>query len=211
MIDVVSHLIDSITPLLIVLGPGIYVFIGLISFLESTPIIGTFTPGTFIILFCGFMASEGYLDLYPTLIATIVGAALGDMIGYYFGLHGRKYIHDHKGLLRTSHISMGRGFFLKHGGKSVIIGRFTGPIRSIIPVVAGMVGMSLRRFVALNIVGACIWSFIYIYLGYLFGSQLGLVEKVISRTGIVITIICISIGAVVLHIHKRNATKNKFM
>jgi membrane protein DedA with SNARE-associated domain len=188
MIDIVTHITDIITPAFIILGGGIYVCIGLVSLLESTPVIGTFTPGTFIILFCGFMVSEGYIDFIPTLIATAMGAVIGDMIGYYFGLYGRSYIHDHKGILRTAHIELGRRFFTNHGGKSILIGRFTGPIRSIIPVVAGMVQMSKRRFISLNVIGAAIWSFLYVYLGYIFGSQLKTLEHIISRTGIIVTL-----------------------
>ena len=203
-------MLEFITPAIIILGSGIYVCIGLAALLESTPIIGTFTPGTFIILFSGFLISEGYIDFIPTLIATVTGLILGDIIGYYFGMYGRAYIHDHKGLLRTAHIEMGRGFFSKHGGKSVLIGRFTGPIRSIIPVVAGMIGMSKRRFMALNIIGALLWSFLYIYLGYMFGSQLKNLEHILSRVGIIVTIVVIAIFAIYFHIKKRVATKNTF-
>jgi undecaprenyl-diphosphatase len=203
-------MIEFITPILIILGSGIYICIALVALLESTPIIGTFTPGTFIILFCGFMVSEGYIDFIPTLTATVIGSVLGDMIGYYFGIYGRAYIHDHKGILRTSHIEMGRGFFTKHGGKSILIGRFAGPVRSIISVVAGTVNMSLRKFLTFNITGAVIWSFIYVYLGYAFGSQLKTIEHIISRTGIVVALVVIAIATLVFHIRKRDAVENNF-
>lgn len=204
------NILEFITPALILLGSGIYVCIALVALLESTPVIGTFTPGTFIILFCGFMVSEGYVDFAPTLIATVVGSVVGDMVGYYFGMYGRAYIHDHKGILRTAHIEMGRGFFTKHGGKSVIIGRFAGPIRSIIPVIAGMISMSPKKFVSFNIVGAFIWSSLYVGLGYIFGSQLKNIEHIISRTGIILTLVVIAILALVFHIRKRDSVKAPF-
>ena len=203
-------MLEFITPILIILGSGIYLCVAFVGLLESTPIVGTFTPGAFIILFCGFMISEGYIDFLPTFLSAAAGSALGDMIGYYFGIYGRAYIHDHKGLLRTAHIEMGRGFFSKHGGKSVLLARFTGPIRSIIPVVAGMIGMSKRRFIVLNILGALLWSFLYVYLGYAFGSQLKTIEHILSRVGVFVTIAGIAFGALYFHIRKRNAVKNSF-
>ncbi len=203
-------MIEFITPILIILGSGVYLCIALIALLESTPVIGTFAPGTLIILFCGFLVSEGYIDFVPTLVAVIVGLIVGDMLGYYFGMYGRSYIHEHKGLLRTAHIEMGRGFFTKHGGKSVLLGRFIGPIRSIIPVVAGMINMSLRKFVYFNVVSAFLWSFLYVYLGYAFGSHLKTIEQAISRTGIIITLIIIAGCVLTFHVRKRDTPHADF-
>jgi undecaprenyl-diphosphatase len=69
-------------------------------------------------------------------------------------------------------ISTGERFFYRHGGKSVIIGRFVGPIRPVIPLVAGALMMSWRRFLAFNIGSAIAWAPVYIFPGFLVGSAM---------------------------------------
>ena len=149
---------------------------------------------TAFICFFGFTAAAGDISLYGVILATAVGAILGDFISYFIGRYGSSFIKENKGLLRISHIEIGKAFFHKHGGKSVLLGRFISPIRQIIPFIAGAVYMPYRKFVILNVVGAFLWAISYILLGYYFGANGELIDKVISRIGIVFTALIIGIN-----------------
>ncbi|MBP6974842.1 MAG: DedA family protein [Candidatus Pacebacteria bacterium] len=206
MIEFVIHFLNtSVLPVVHQLGYWFYVLVALAAIFESTFILGTFIPGTIILLFFGFTAAAGDISLYGVILATAVGAILGDFISYFIGRYGSSFIKENKGLLRISHIEIGKAFFHKHGGKSVLLGRFISPIRQIIPFIAGAVYMPYRKFVILNVVGAFLWAISYILLGYYFGANGELIDKVISRIGIVFT--ALIVGAGIYFFNRRRGRK----
>lgn len=188
MVEYIIYILtESVIPAVQYLGIWFYLLVILASLLESTIIIGTFVPGTVLLLFFGFTASQGEIGLYQIIISTAVGAIVGDCISYILGTYGHSYIHEKKGLLRLSHIEIGKAFFVKHGGKSVFFGRFIGPLRQVIPFVAGMVHMEQKRFLFLNTLGGVLWAYTYIVVGFYFGSNLQVLDKTLSRVGLIIS------------------------
>lgn len=180
MIDQLVNYVLNIAPFVSSLGGWVYVIVFGIAILESTPVIGTFTPGTLMLLFFGFLVSIADLHLVYCILAATLGAVIGDYIAYFLGRFGSRFFKEHTGLLRISHLEMGKAFFIKHGGKSILIGRFVGPIRPIVPMVAGAVRMSMRRFVPLNVSGALVWCSTLIVLGYITGDEWKKAEDVLS-------------------------------
>jgi undecaprenyl-diphosphatase len=71
----------------------------------------------------------------------------------------------------------GEAFFYRHGGKSVLFGRFVGPVRPVIPVVAGMLGMGPAHFAVLNVLSAIGWALVYILPGVFFGTSLAMAGR----------------------------------
>lgn len=148
-----------------------YLFSFIISFLESLPIIGTIVPGSITMTAVGTLIGTGTLPLIPTFGSAIIGAFLGDFLGFLVGRLGEERIFKiwpfkhHRNWL-----DYGRKFFHKHGVKSVIIGRFIGPLRSAIPMIASLLGMSYFRFIIAGICSATLWSLLYILPGYLLGK-----------------------------------------
>ncbi len=203
----IHYLHTNIIPLIDAMGNWFYVLMFLIAVIESTFLIGTFIPGTIVMLFFGFAASQGHISILWTIFFTALGAIVGDFISYYIGRYGRSFIKENKGLLRMSHIEIGKAFFLKHGGKSVILGRFVSPIRQIIPFVAGMVHMSYRRFIYLNIFGAILWAVAYLCLGFYFGAYWRFIDKIVSRIGLIITLACVAISLYVFHFQRERRFK----
>lgn len=180
----ISDYIFHIAPIVDSLGGWMYLIIFVAAIIESTPVIGTFTPGTLFLVFFGFLVSISGLSLPLCILVATIGAVTGDGIGYLLGRYGSTFFKEHKGLLRIAHIDMGRAFFAKHGGKSILIGRFVGVIRPIVPLVAGAIRMSMRRFLPLNILSALLWAGILISAGYLVGAQWKSVETWFSRLSI---------------------------
>lgn len=148
---------------------GLATFI--ISAAESVAIIGTVVPGSVMMTAIGALAGAGVIPLWSTIIWAILGAIVGDGISYRIGYHFKGRMHD-VWPFRTypSLLESGEKFFHKHGGTSVFIGRFVGPVRALVPLVAGMLGMSPLRFYIANVISAIGWAPAYMFPGILLGA-----------------------------------------
>lgn len=141
-----------------------------ISASESIAIIGSIIPGSVMMSAIGALAGAGVIPLWQTVFWAILGALAGDSISYWIGHHFKDRLHviwpfnRWPGILKT-----GEDFFQKHGGKSIFIGRFVGPVRAIIPVVAGMLGFSVFRYFLADIPAAILWAPAYMLPGFLIG------------------------------------------
>lgn len=148
---------------------GLATFI--ISALESIAIIGTIIPGTVMMTAIGTLAGAGVIPLWPTILWAILGAIVGDGISYWVGHAYKDRLHliwpfrKYPTLLKR-----GEDFFHKHGVMSVFIGRFVGPVRALVPLVAGMLSMSPLRFTIANVLSAIGWAPIYMLPGILLGA-----------------------------------------
>lgn len=143
----------------------------IISFLESLPIIGTIIPGSLTLTALGALAGAGVMRIDLTFISAVLGALLGDGLSFFLGL----YYSDQLPKIwpfraYPKWLNVGRTYFDCHGGKSVIIGRFIGPLRSVIPMIAGMMHMHHWRFFIANFIAAIVWSIVYIFPGILIGE-----------------------------------------
>tara|TARA_R110001592_G_scaffold140266_1_gene361015 strand:+ start:14405 stop:15892 length:1488 start_codon:yes stop_codon:yes gene_type:complete len=142
-----------------------------ISFIESLALAGIIVPGVLMLFLVASVA--GHLDyaISSILISGFLGAILGDGISFYLGHYFKSSIPKLWPFSRyPDTLAMGEKFFHKHGGKSVMFGRFIGPIRPVIPIIAGMLGMSQMRFAAFNSASALIWAPFYLLPGYLTGK-----------------------------------------
>lgn len=155
---------------------------------ESTPVIGTLTPGTLFLLLFGYASFVNGSNLGVIILMATAGGVLGDLIGYTVGKYAGGWLVKHKKILKEVHIEQGRGFFSKHGGKSIFIGRFVGPIRPIVPLIAGSIGMNIRRFLFWNILSAFLWATLYVSVGYFFGTYARSIEAYVSKVSLIVTV-----------------------
>src|SRR5690606_4817055 len=115
----------------------------LISFIESLALAGIIVPGVLLLFLVASVAGHLDFNLSTVLIAGFAGAVLGDGISFYLGRYFKDSIPRYWPFSRyPGALQSGRNFFNRHGGKSVMLGRFIGPIRPVIPLIAGMLGMS---------------------------------------------------------------------
>ncbi len=148
---------------------GIITF--LISFSESLAIVGSIVPGSVTMTAIGILVGSGVIPCVSTFVWAILGAIAGDSASYFLGYYYRENIILYWPFRKYPQIiTQGKAFFELHGGKSVFIGRFLGPLRSIVPIVAGMVMMAHGRFLVANVTSAILWSFLYITPGILLGA-----------------------------------------
>lgn len=153
-------------------NPGWVLFsLGFVAFIESLALVGIVVPGVAILFVIAAVAGGADISLSHALIVGFIGAVLGDGISFYIGHYYRDRLTGVWPFSRfPKALDSGKDFFQKHGGKSVIIGRFVGPIRPVLPIVAGMMGMSQVRFIAFNLSSAVAWSPFYILPGYWSGA-----------------------------------------
>ncbi len=168
-------------------GAGLIIFFS--SFAESLAFVGLIMPGTVLMLATGALIAAGSLAFIPTMIWAICGAVLADGLSFWLGLHFKQHIRAFP-LFRRFPTMLERGeiFFRRHGGKSVFLGRFIGPIRPVIPLVAGMMGMGQVRFTIYNIFSALVWAPAYLLPGMAFGASLALAGEVAGRLALLLTI-----------------------
>jgi undecaprenyl-diphosphatase len=165
-------------------------FVLVVSALESFLVVGLFVPGTVVMFGIGAMIAAGSMDLLPTLLWATVGAVLGDGTSYFIG----RFYHQRLRVIwpfRKYPQMIGRGveFFHRHGGKSIVMARFVGPVRPLVPAVAGMLNMPAERFFLVNILSALLWAPAYILPGMLFGASLGIAAEIAGRLALLLAIL----------------------
>ena len=131
----------------------------LVAFLEAAAIVGLLVPGIFLLFLIAALVGWDPSMMVAMSVAFALGAMAGD--GLSFAL-GRRYRARLAALPPTSRsgrwLDTGRAVFRRHGGRSVFIARFVGPVRPIVPVVAGSLGMPAASFVPRMIVASLVWA-----------------------------------------------------
>ncbi|KQQ88164.1 DedA family protein [Aureimonas sp. Leaf324] len=126
---------------------------------ESLVLVGLVIPATAVMLLIGGLMGTGVIDPVATLIAAAIGAIVGDIISYFLGRWLGPGVVHRPPLRRYRHaVAKTRLFFRRYGFWAVFLGRFLGPIRSTVPLVAGMMAMDQKRFQIANVLSAVVWA-----------------------------------------------------
>jgi undecaprenyl-diphosphatase len=153
------------------LGPWTYALVGLLAFLETGAFVGLVAPGETVVIAGGVIAGQGEIQLLPLIGLVWVCAVLGDTTSFYVGRRlGRPFLERHGPRLKITpdRLEQVEGYFDKHGGKTILIGRFIGLVRALAPFIAGSSGLPYRRFLPYSIVGTGLWATTFCVLGYIF-------------------------------------------
>ena len=154
----------------------------LVSFSESMAIVGLLIPGVAMMFAAGALIAAGALDFWPIFVWAVTGAVAGDGLSFWLGSHFKDRMRQIWPFSRHPEMLVqGEAFFNRYGGKSVAFGRFFGPVRAVIPLVAGMMGMSRSRFFAANALSALAWAPAYLFPGIVVGASLQLAAEVAGR------------------------------
>jgi len=149
------------------------VAIVVIAFLESLALAGVFIPGVVLLFGVSALAGGNILDVYSTIGCAFIGAIMGDGISFFIGKCLKQRIKQLWPFNRyPDWIDNGESYFSRHGGKSIVIGRFVGPIRPVMPLIAGTMDMPTSRFIVINLASALAWAPVYVLPGYAFGASL---------------------------------------
>ena len=191
LLDLFHQLKD---PRLLVQAGG-YVGLTAIIFSETGLLIGFFLPGDSLLVTAGLLSSQPQFGLNMWLLgllltlAAIVGNTLGYAIGRYTG--PRLFTRDDSLLFKKKHLYQAQAFYEKHGGKTLVIARFMPIVRTFVPVVAGLGAMNLRTYTAYNVLGAVLWIWSMLFIGYFLGRYIPGIENHITK--VILAVIFLSL------------------
>jgi undecaprenyl-diphosphatase len=178
----------------------IYAATALLAYLECAAFVGLVAPGESFVSLAGFLASRGQVKLAVLFPIVIVSAILGDITGYLLGRkYGEAFFTSSHRILKVPPelIASAHDFFQRHGGKTMLIARFVGFLRSIAPFLAGSARSSFVEFIIFDSIGAAAWATTFLLLGYFLGAAYVTVEKYLGRAGFILALLVIAIWAAV--------------
>jgi membrane protein DedA with SNARE-associated domain len=181
------------------------VFLGVMLENAGVPI-----PGETVLLFTGFLAYHGKMDLFPSILVAVAGATLGDSMGFLIGsVGGRRFVD--RFIRRSPFIAKSfdhsQAVFLRYGQWAVFTGRFISGLRMFAGILAGLFRMPYRRFLFFNFTGATVWAIAIIYLGFLFGNSWQRVQQhflEVNELVMAAVLIGVLIGATTYYFRKRD-------
>jgi membrane protein DedA with SNARE-associated domain len=148
-----------------------YAAVFLAAFLEAVPILGSLIPGSTVILALSALVPAGSLHLMPVLTAAVIGALLGDGLAYWIGRASQRKVLTSWPLSNyPTLVAKSEAFFHRYGTLAVFLARFVPPVRAVVPITAGALGMPPQRFYPVNAVAVLLWASAHVLSGALAGS-----------------------------------------
>ncbi len=187
------------------LGRWTYLLVAGLAFLETGAFVGLVAPGEFTVILGGVIAGQGEINVVVLLALTWFAAFLGDTTSFVLGSRlGRGFLERHgpRVKITSERLSQVEGYFAKHGGKTILIGRFIGLVRALAPFIAGTSKMPYRRFAPYSVIGTGLWSATFILLGYFFWRSFEKVAGIAGRATLAFGIV-VGIGVGVVYAYRR--------
>src|SRR5215207_10042406 len=189
------------------LGPWTYALVAAAAFLETGAFVGLVAPGETIVIAAGVIAGQGEIQLLPLIGLVWACAVLGDTTSFYIGRRlGRRFLERHgpRFKITEERLQQVESYFDRHGGKTILIGRFIGLVRALAPFIAGSSGLPYRRFIPYSVVGTGLWSTLFCTIGYLFWRSFDQVAHLVGQAifGFGVTVAVI-VGLVVAYRRRR--------
>lgn len=138
-------------------------------------------PGETLLVASSFLATRGEMQIVAVAAVAVIAAVLGDNIGYLIGRWGGRRLilrHGARVGIYPDHLARAERFFARFGPEIVVVARFLPVLRQLNGIVAGSAGMSWKRFVVYNILGATLWVGTWTTAVFLLGTQ---VERWLHR------------------------------
>ncbi|HNA24790.1 MAG TPA: bifunctional DedA family/phosphatase PAP2 family protein [Solirubrobacterales bacterium] len=181
------------------LGAWTYLVVGLLAFLETGAFVGLIVPGETAMLIGGAVAGQGVINVFLLIAIAWLMAFLGDSTSFWLGHRlGREFIlkHGPKFGISAERYEQVEDYFEKHGGKTVLMGRFIGLVRALSPFVAGSSGMRYRAFAPYSILGSGLQITLHILAGYFFARSIEAAAEYVGLAALVIgTMIVVSVAS----------------
>ena len=166
------------------LGAWTYALVAVMAYLETGAFVGLVAPGETVVIAGGVIAGQGTIELIPLIGLVWICAVLGDSTSFYLGHRlGRGFLERHGPKLKITpdRLTQVEGYFDRHGGKTILIGRFIGLVRAVAPFIAGSSRVPYRRFIPYSIVGTGLWASAFCVLGYIFWRSFDQVAHIVGQ------------------------------
>src|SRR3954447_18208760 len=181
------------------LGKGTYALVGAMAFLETGAFIGFVAPGEFTVIFGGVLAGQGTISIIPLIGIVWICAVAGDSLSFLIGHKvGRQFLLKHGPMFRITEERFHKveDYFDRHGGKTIVIGRFLGFVRPLAPFIAGTSRMGYRRFLPYSVVGTGLWGTTFCLVGYIFYRSFNKVSKIAGQATLGLGIMAVIVGGI---------------
>jgi membrane-associated protein len=172
-IDFVLHIQEHLMDFTKAHGPLVYGLLFLIIFCETGLVVTPFLPGDSLLFAVGALAAdkESGLNVWIAALVLLVAAIIGDTVNYWIGRKfGGWMMRTFPKIVKPSHIAKTNEFFVRYGGKTIILARFVPIVRTFAPFVAGSGEMDYGRFMSFNVIGAVLWVVLILPAGWFFGN-----------------------------------------
>ncbi len=188
--DVIVHLDKHLAVLLGQYGTWVYAILFAIIFCETGLVITPFLPGDSLLFVAGALWAASDLNINALALTIIIAAFCGDNVNYFIGrkLGPKVFRWEGTRFLNRSALDKTQAFYLRHGGKTVIMARFIPLVRTFAPFVAGIGKMFYPRYILFSVVGSLLWVGILAYGGYFFGNMPIVKTNLSAVIGIIIVI-----------------------
>ena len=153
-------------------GPWLYGLLFVVIFAETGLVVFPFLPGDSLLFISGTVVATAGLNVHALVGLLILAAVLGDTVNYSIGRYLGPKVFDKPDSrwFRQEHLRRTQAFYDKYGGVTIIIGRFVPIVRTFAPFLAGVAGMTYRKFLSFNLIGGVLWISSLVYAGYVFGN-----------------------------------------
>jgi membrane protein DedA with SNARE-associated domain len=153
-----------------------------LAFGESIAVLSLFVPATVLLVGVGALVETGGLAFWPVWAGAAAGAIAGDWVSFEFGRHFKDSARRVWPLNRQPHLlARGESFMARFGAGAVFIGRFFGPVRAVVPLLAGILKMPRPIFMTMNVASALLWAFLLLSAGDAAGDAAGYILGRLGR------------------------------
>jgi membrane protein DedA with SNARE-associated domain/membrane-associated phospholipid phosphatase len=194
------------------LGSWTYVLVGLGAFLETGAFVGLVLPGETVVILGGAVAGQGETSIVLTIGVVWLGALAGDSLSFVLGRRlGRGFLLRHGPKVRITHERFARveEYFSRHGGKTIVIGRFIGLVRALAPFVAGSSGMRYTYYLPFGVLGTGLWAAAFALVGYFASQSLDAAARTAGRGTLLFGIAVAVIVAIVVAVRFLRQPENR--
>jgi membrane-associated protein len=201
--DLFVHLDRHLADIIAAYGAWTYLLLFIIVFCETGLVVTPILPGDSLLFAAGALAATGALNPVYLFVLLAVAAILGDTVNYAIGKSiGPRVFRENIRFIKKEYLFRTQEFYQRHGGKTIFLARFVPIIRTFAPFVAGVGTMTYRRFVAYNVFGGVVWTGLFIFAGFRFGSLPAVKE---NFTLVILAIVFISILPIVIEYLRQRA------
>jgi membrane-associated protein len=172
--------------------------LSIIVFSETGLLIGVFLPGDSLLVTAGLLAARGYLNVYQLAPVLTLAAIVGNSLGYFIGRASGPRIFNRENSLffNKKHAIRAHEFEERYGRATIVIAQFIPVIRTFSPVIAGVGGMKFREFLTFNVLGAVLWVWSMLGIGYFLGNYIPGIDRHIEIVVVIVVFISLLPGLI---------------
>lgn len=173
LLDILLHIQDHLNAFTKNYGLLVYGLLFLIVFCETGLVVTPFLPGDSLLFAVGAISADpnSGINVWIAGIVLLAAAILGDTVNYWIGNKFSGWaIRKFPRIIKQSHLDKTSDFFVRYGGKAIIIARFVPIVRTFAPFVAGSGSMDYKKFMMFNVTGALLWVGLLLPAGWFFGG-----------------------------------------